>query len=324
MFAVSFVDAGKLWFLLAVAGLVGLYVVLQRRRQQYVVRFTNLALLDQVAPRRPGWRRHAAAAGFIVALASLVVAFARPTQQVREPRERATVMLAIDTSLSMQATDVPPSRLKAAQDAARSFLKSVPPSINIGLVSFNGSARVDVAPTTERQRVQTAIDSLALGESTAIGDAISTSVDAIAAFARQTASATDTEPVPAAIVLMSDGDTNKGLSNEEGAAKAKQARIPVTTIAFGTDRGEITIPGNPAPAAVYVNKDALRRIAEATSGSFFAASSEAQLAQVYQRIGSSIGFQDVEREITEWFIGIGLLALAATAAMSLAWFNRLP
>lgn len=319
----SFIDPSRLLLLLGVGLLVGVYVAMQSRRKQYAVRFTNIALLDQVAPKRPGWRRHAAAAGFLLAVASLVVAFARPTHAARVPREEATIMLAIDTSLSMQATDVAPSRIKAVQDAARAFLAKVPRKINVGLVSFNGVAHVDVAPTTDRARLQTAIDSLRLGEQTAIGEAIFASLGAIDQFARQTNGQTGV-PVPARIVLMSDGETTTGRPNQDGVAAANQANVPITTIAFGTDNGTVMIPQSPNPIQVPVNRDALREIASATGGQYFAAASEGQLAKVYQDIGSQVGYETKQQEVTTWFIGAGLLFLLATAAMSLAWFARLP
>lgn len=319
----DYLEPARLWFLLGVAALTAAYVLMQRHRRQYAVRFTNLALLDQVAPKRPGWRRHAPALAFILALAALVLAFARPTHEGKVPRERATIIMAIDTSVSMEATDVPPTRIKAAQDAAKSFLQTVPEKVNVGLVSFNGTTKLDVAPTTDRQRVELAIDSLTLGPRTAIGEAIFASLDAIRSFGSQTQTQNE-EPVPASIVLMSDGETTIGRSNEEASAAARQQGVPVTTIAFGTDHGEIILPESPNPIQVAVNRTALRDIANATGGSYYSAATEEQLASVYSKIGSSIGYEQKQLEITSWFIGASLLAMMATAGMSLAWFSRLP
>ncbi|MGI8663872.1 MAG: VWA domain-containing protein [Acidimicrobiales bacterium] len=318
----SFLDPAKLLFLLIVAALAAAYVVLQRRRSQYAVRFTNLALLDQIAPKRPGWRRHAAAAGLIVAIASLVLAYARPTHPEKIPRERATIVLAVDVSLSMEADDVRPTRLDALRSAAKQFLDAVPPKINVGLVSFAGTARVAVAPTTDRGKVATGITRLQLAEGTAIGEAIFTSLDAIDQVAQETPAGQ--EPVPAAIVLMSDGQTRLGRPNDEAAAAAHKASVPVTTIAFGTDHGTIADPQTGERVPVPVDKAALRDIADATGGTFFAASTEGELSAVYQDIGSSIGYEEIDKEITTWFIGAALVALVATAVMSLAWFSRLP
>jgi Ca-activated chloride channel family protein len=315
-------DGGRLWLLLGVLALVALYVVLQQRKRAYAVRFTNIALLETVAPKRPGWRRHATAAAFLVALASLVVAFARPTHDEKVPRERATVIVAIDTSLSMEATDVAPTRLAAAQSAAKTFLDQLPKTINVGLVSFDGNTRIDVAPTTDRAAVKRAIDRLELHEGTAIGEALFTSLDAIKLVAVQDDSST--ESVPARIVLMSDGKTTVGRENDQGVAAVKKADVQVSTIAFGTDHGEITVPQEPLPVPVPVDREALQAIADETGGSFFTATTESELQKVYANIGSSIGFDVEQREASTWFVGAALLALLATAAMSLAWFNRLP
>ena len=176
-------------------------------------------------------------------------------------------------------------------------------------------------PTTDRSKARTAIKNLDLNEGTAIGEAIFTSIDAI----KQTVTVDDSgQKIPARIVLMSDGKTTVGRSNDDAAAAAKKANIPVSTIAFGTDHGEITVPESPQPIPVPVDKDALQTIAQETNGTFFTAASAKELQQVYTDIGSSIGFDLEPREITTWFVGAALVALLATAAMSLAWFSRLP
>jgi Ca-activated chloride channel homolog len=318
--AIGFLDPNRLWLLLGVALLVGVYVAVQRRRRAYAIRFTNLDLLASVAPKRPGWRRHVAAAVYLLALSALVVGFARPTWETRVPRERATVMLAIDTSLSMEATDVEPSRLEAAQAAATSFLDQVPDTVNVGLVSFNAGATVLVSPTTDRQAVEDAIGVLQLDERTAIGEAIFASLDALATVP----DAEDGTPVPAAIVLMSDGTTTNGRPDAEGAAAAMEQGVTVSTIAFGTDDGYITIPGASGLIPVPVDREALNSIAEYTDGRFYEATSEGELRDVYATIGSSIGFTTTDTEVTSWFVGAALLALFAAGGISLAWFSRLP
>src|SRR4051812_5201374 len=317
----SYDEPIRLWFLLGVVALGAIYVLLQRRRQQYAVRFTNMALLDAVAPKRPGWRRHAAALAFLIAIATLVLAFAKPTHDEKVPRERATVIVAIDTSLSMEANDITPTRIEAVKTAATSFVSQLPSKINLGIVSFDGNARLVVAPTTDRGKAKTAISKLDLNEGTAIGEAIFTSIDAI----KQTVTVDDSgQKIPARIVLMSDGKTTVGRSNDDATAAARKAGVPISTIAFGTDHGEITVPESPEPIQVPVDKGALQTIADQTHGSFFTAASAKELQRVYSDIGSSIGFDLEPREITTWFVGAALLALLATAAMSLAWFSRLP
>jgi Ca-activated chloride channel family protein len=312
----------RLWLLLGVAALAVMYVVLQRRRRQYAVRFTNIALLEAVAPKRPGWRRHATAAAFLVAITALVVAFARPTHDEKVPRERATVVVAIDTSLSMIASDVSPSRIEAVKAAAAAFVDQLPPKINVGLVSFDANARLEVSPTTDRAKLKQAIGRLQPNEGTAIGEAIFTSLEAIKQQSVADDSAVNT--VPARIVLMSDGKTTVGRPDKLAVAAAQKAKVPVSTIAFGTDHGEITVPQEPFPVPVPVDKQALQDIADQTGGTFFAAASASELQKVYANIGSSIGFDVAQREITSWFVGMALLALLGTAGMSLAWFNRLP
>ncbi len=185
-------------------------MLLQLRRTKYVARFSNVELLGSVAPRRPGWRRHLTFALLLIGLSVLSVGVARPAAAVRVPRDRATVIMAIDVSLSMQATDVLPSRLQAAQQAAKKFVDLLPSRINLGLVSFGGSASVAGGRRrVDRDAVKTAIDKLRLQESTAIGEAVFTSLDAINVFGQATTAKGD-KPPPARIVLLSDGANNKG------------------------------------------------------------------------------------------------------------------
>jgi len=316
---ITFLEPLRLWLLLGAGALLVLYVLAQLRRRTYTVRFTNMALLDQVAPNRPGWRRHLPAAAFLLAMVALIMGFAVPARDSKVPKERATIMLALDTSLSMQATDVAPTRIQAAQSAAKSFVDELPARINVGLVTFNGNASLAVSPTTDRQAVKTAIDNAQLGERTAIGEAIFSSLDALKQVPAQ-----DGTQVPARIVLMTDGTTTDGRSNDQAVTAAKQANVPVTTIAFGTDHGTITIPQEPLPIPVPVDKEALKSISTDTGGRYYAAASEAQLKQVYDNIGSSVGYVTEQRQITVWFIAVALALLLLTGALSLIWFQRLP
>ncbi len=321
--AITYLSPGKLWLLLAVIALGAIYIVLQTRRRTYAVRFTNLDLLQSVAPKSPGWRRHLPALVVLLALSSMVVALARPAREEKVPRERATVILAIDTSLSMMAEDVPPNRLEAAQAAAKTFLENIPEKINVGLVGFNGSGTILVPPTTDRARVRTAIDRLELDERTAIGEAIFAALQAV----KQAPAAEgdiDNEEVPASIVLMSDGKTTVGRPDSVGSSAAKEAGVPVNTIAFGTDDGVIVLPSEPAPIPVDVDREALQRIADATDGKAFAAASEGELEEVYRNIGSSVGFEIEFREIGLWFIGLALALVFLSSTLSLLWFSRLP
>ena len=321
----TFLAPAWLWLLLAVAALLAVYVLLQLRRRAYAVRFANLELLGKLAPRRPGWRRHLAFALLLLALASLTAAMAKPTRDTRVPRDRATVMMAIDVSLSMRAEDVAPNRLEAAQAAAKEFVGLLPPRINLGLVTFSGTASVAVVPTTDRASVLRAIDSLELAERTAIGEAIFSCLDAVKTFQSQLQGKAGGDAAegnaPARIVLMSDGTNTWGRSPEQAVGAAKQAEIPVSTIAFGTDGGYIELEGD--RVAVPVNHEQLQGIAEGTGGSYYAAASAEELAGVYRDLGSQIGYTTERREITTWFVGTGLLLAFAAAAAALLWTNRL-
>lgn len=318
--AFEFLAANRLWLLLGVAGLAVSYLVLQRRRSTYAVRFTNLALLDSVAPKRPGWRRHLPALLLLLALAGMVGAFAKPARDTRVPRERATIILAIDTSLSMEATDVAPSRLKAAQAAAKEFVELLPPRLNVGLVTFNGAAVVKVAPTQDREELVAAIDQLRLGERTAIGEAIYASLDAI----KSAPTGEDGDKVPARIVLMSDGETTSGRPDAQAAAAAKKAEVPISTISFGTENGTIELPNQEGPISVAVNPDALAKIANETGGTAFEAATGSELKAVYEDIGSSVGYTTELKDISGTFVGVSLVILFAAAVLSQLWFSRLP
>ncbi len=315
----SFLSPTRLYGLLAVIALALVYVALSLGRRSYTVRFTNLPLLDTVAPRRPGWRRHVAASAFLLAIAAMMIAWAQPADQVLVPKERATVVLAIDTSLSMEATDVIPSRIDAAQAAALTFIDGLPEQINVGLVTFDGVARVRVTPTTDRRPVRAAIESLELGPATAIGEAIFAGLDSI-----RTAPIVDAdgEPVPATMVVMTDGKTTVGRPDADGAAAAVEAQVPVSTIAFGTARGTIVIDGELQP--VPVEETALRTIADDTGGQFFKAESLGELETVYADIGSSIGFDTEEVEVTDTFVGYAVALVLLSTALSLLWFQRIP
>ena len=315
----SFLAGTRLWLMAAVGALAALYLVMQLQRRNYAVRFTNLELLDKVAPARPGWRRHLPAAAFLLAVTALVLAFARPSQDTEVPREQATIIMAIDTSLSMQADDVRPSRLDGAKEAAIGFIFDLPEDLNLGLISFNGVATIRVQPSTNHAAAISAIESLELGPATAIGEAVFASLAAIDSVVDENGNTP-----PARIVLMSDGETTVGRADQDAIEAAQQAGIAVSTIAFGTNAGIIELPDEDFPIAVPVNREKLQVIADSTGGQFFAASSTSELAQVYQDIGSQISFETIQDEISPTYTGIGLILLALSAAMSLVWFSRLP
>lgn len=309
-----------LWLLLLLPllGLAVAYVVLQQRRRRYAVRFATLPLLDKVAPEQPGWRRHAPAAAFVLALAALALAAARPVVDVRVPHERATVVVAIDVSRSMEATDVEPNRMEAAKGAAASFIENLPESFNVGLVTFSGTTSVVATPTTDHARVAAALQGITMANSTAIGEAVFTSLDQVALMA-EAGGSTD---VPARIVLLSDGTNTAGRSPDEAAAAASESAVPVSTIAYGTQEGTVEIEGRTVPVPVDV--EALAQLAEGTGGRSYTAESGDELAEVYDDIGSSIGWRTEPREITPYLAAAGFLLGLGAGAMSLRWFARLP
>ena len=314
----TFLSASRLWLLVVVAALVAAYVVLQARRKDYAVRFTNLELLESVAPKRPGWRRHVPAAAMAFALAMLVMALARPARDERVPKEAATVMLVVDVSASMQATDVEPTRLQAARDAALSFVDDLPERLRLGLVSFDRTTRVIASPTTDHALVEQGIQGLTTGPGTAAGDAIFVALDAITTAGG--AGTTDGEQT-AAIVLLSDGVTTVGTPVDQAAQAAVEQGVPVTTIAFGTEEGTVDVGGRLIP--VPADQAAMSALADTTGGAFFEAASGKELKGVYEKIGSRVGYTTEQREIGTFFVGLGVVLLVAALGAALVWTNRI-
>jgi Ca-activated chloride channel homolog len=313
----SFLAGSRLLLLLFVLGLALAYILVQRQRRQYAVRFTNVDLLASVAPTRPGWRRHLAAASLLLALVLIVMAFARPARAVQVPRETATVMLAVDVSQSMRATDVEPTRIKAAQRAVRAFVDSLPRRFRLGLVAFAGNAQVLVPPTHQRDLVRGAVANLQLQQQTAIGEAMFASIGAI-----ENSPLDKGKRPPARIVLLSDGATNAGRPNAEAIAAAKKKGVRVSTIAFGTDSGTVVVQDEVVP--VPADREALRKIADDTGGRFASAATEKDLRKTYEDLGSRLAEVTRRREVTPWFIGAALLFAFAAAGTSLVWTSRLP
>ncbi|PRW63740.1 VWA domain-containing protein [Actinopolyspora mortivallis] len=316
------------WFLLlvVVAALGGGYLWAQRRNRRETMRFSNLALLERVTPKRQGWPKHVPMALLGVALVLLTVGLAGPTAEQRIPRNRATVLLTMDVSLSMKARDVSPSRLRAAKQAAKEFADKLPDGINLGLVSFAGTATVMVMPTTDRTSVKQAIDSLQLSEATATGDGIKAALSAIDSFGRMIGGAQG--PPPARIVLMADGgqtiprelDAPRGAYTQ--AEAARKAGVPISTISFGTEHGSIEIQGQ--RQRVEVDDAAMRQIADLSGGDFYKAASAEQLRQVYDTLQEQIGYE-IERDDASrpWFV-LGTLVTILAAGTALLLGRRLP
>ena len=324
----GFLSPGRLAILILPIALAVGYLVLQARRRRYAMRFTTVEMLDEVAPDRPGWRRHLPAIGLIVAAVVATMAFARPVVAGETRESTQLVVLAIDTSISMEAEDVSPSRVDAAREAAGAFLDSVPEGVAVGVVGFDGVARELIAPTTRIDAVRRVIDGSinhsGLGEGTAIGEAVFLGIEAIEASGddAQDEPATSDEAV-GTIVVLSDGETTMGRSNDEAATAARSAGIPVHTIAFGTDAGTITDPFE-GEIPVPVNEDALAELARQTDGKALTAASVEQLSQVYEDLGRSVTVEKEQVEIGDWFAGAALALLSLAGVGSLVWFGRLP
>ncbi|CAN5864818.1 VWA domain-containing protein [soil metagenome] len=319
----SFLSPWALLLLVIPLTLAGFYLFRQTRHSAYAVQFSNVALLDEIAPEKPGWRRHAPAAALLLALTLLVIGIARPTRDVEIPVAASTVILALDTSISMDARDVEPRRLEAAQDAAYRFLDEVPEQVRVGLVSFAETAVANVAPTDDRNAVRGAIERLQLRPGTAIGEALLAAVDLIEAdmAALQAETAEGDEP-PATIVILSDGDTTAGRPNRLGVQAAEQSGIAVSTISFGTREGTIVFQGQLVP--VPSNGRALRAIAEDTGGRFYDAESAEALTEVFETLGVAVGVTTEQEEVLVPFMVAALILGTAAAIMSLWWFSRLP
>jgi Ca-activated chloride channel homolog len=331
---------GLLWTLLLVPVALAAYLLAQRRRSRYTVRFTNLDLLANVVSAKPGWRRHLPPALYLLALAALLVSLARPQALTLVPKEQATVILVMDVSGSMNATDVAPTRLVSSQRAAVAFIEELPEKFRVGIVSFASTAQTLTRPTTDRVAVYEAIDSLHAEGATAMGDGIERALDvkrpptppSSGSAARPSPSPPaphgGADEAPLVVLLLSDGANTQGRTQPmQAAADAKALGVPVFTIALGTDRGMVDVPdetGNLRRIPVPPDTLTLQRIAETTGARFFAAPSNSDLKEVYRELGSKIGFVKEQQEITVVFAATGLLFLVAGATMSLVWFSRFP
>jgi Ca-activated chloride channel family protein len=301
---------------LAVLPLALAALVLARRRPaRYVVRFPAAPTLAAVLPRAGRWRRHVPTALLSLALAGLVLALARPEATVAVPVERASVVLVTDTSGSMEATDVAPTRLSAAKAAAERFLDRVPDELQVGLVGYSDAAHTVLAPTQDRDAVRVTLGSLAANGGTATGDALAGALRALGERGK--------DAPPAAIVLLSDGATTVGRDPAAAAREAGAANVPVYTVALGTAEGTVQTPeGQILP--VPPDPDALRQIARLSGGRAFAAEDADALDAVYEGLGSRIGTREERREVSAGFAAAGLLLLAGAVATALRWRGRLP
>jgi Ca-activated chloride channel family protein len=313
--------ASPVWLLalLALPLLAAIHVLAGRRRRRYAVRFTAVPALRLAAGTTPAWRKHLPAALALAAAAALVFALAKPQHSVAVPVRSASIMLVTDHSRSMEATDVSPSRLAAAEGAAHTFLKQLPGAVKVGVVTFSSSADAVQAPTTNHSLVREVIGAQVADGATATGDALQVALGQLARDRSKSA----TKPA-SAIVLLSDGATTTGSDPIQVAQQAKAQHVPIYTVALGTPDG--VLPGNGFQPDIPVPPDpqTLRLIAQTSGGRAFTAQDADQLSSIYRSLGASFGTKKVKREITASFAIGGLVLLLGAAVASRRWLGRLP
>ena len=343
----TFIWPTALVLLVAVAAIAFLYILAQRRRNRYALRYANLSLIREAIGKGPGWRRHVPPALFITALAVMAIAVARPQAVVAVPSQEGTVILAIDVSGSMLAEDMKPNRIEAAKSAARAFVDKQAESVKIGVVSFSGDASIVQAPTTDKGLVIAAINRLRAQRATAIGRAILVSLDAIeeasgseadlpsAILQQQTGQGPSPRPIAtaptylqgqhsaASIVLLSDGQNNQFPAPLDVVDQAISRGVRIYTIGVGSAAGTIVrLQGRAVRTAL--DEATLKKIAEVTDGEYFNASTENDLRAVYENLTTQLVIRNEKTELTAYFTLAAALLAVAAGALSLFWFNRLP
>lgn len=308
--------------LVAVPLLLALWLRSEQRRHASAARFSSLALLPNLVPRAPGQLRYVPLALLLLALTAMIVGAARPHANLSVPRKEATVVLAIDVSRSMTATDVQPSRLDAARAAGDAFLAKIPSTYNVALVAFGSRAFLAVPPTTDRDLVRKGLSELTPGEGTAIGDAI-----LLAARVGQRQRAVEGVVPPTSVLLISDGARDGGRTTPLAAARrAKALHVAVSTVLVGTPNGVVTaklVGGYTERIRVPPSPGTLQQVALTTGGQFFRARTSAALNNVYRKLATRVGHRTVNREITDLFAGGAIVVLLAGGALSAFWFRRI-
>jgi Ca-activated chloride channel family protein len=318
----SFAAPGFLLLLLLVPVAVVVYVLAERRRARGRAAFASPALIPSVAPRRAGWRRHVPILLYAVALATLIVALARPQTTVAVPVQRASVVLVFDHSGSMRARDVPPTRLDAVRQAAGRFLRTLPAQVRVGAVGFSNQARAIQGPTRDRDAVRRALAGIQARGRTAMGEGLD-----LALRMTKVPATPGKRPPPAAIVLLSDGYSDVGRDPVVVAQQARRADVPVYTVSLGTPDGTIEVPqrgGGSTIVSVPPDHAAMRAIAAAGGGQAFAVEDTERLNAVYRHLGAQVTHVRRSRQQTAAFAGGALAVLVAAGLLSLRWFGRLP
>jgi Ca-activated chloride channel family protein len=323
----GFQDPAWLFALSAPAVLLAVYLAAQGRRRQRLRQFADLAAAPSVAPARPSPWRHLPMAVLLLALLPLTIALAQPSRDVRAPRNRAVIMLVVDVSQSMMATDVPPNRLIAAQHAAQQFAEHVTPGVNLGLIAFAGTANVLVSPNPDHQATVKALDNLRPDDRTATGDAIFAALQAIKTVNAVLMGPGD-KPPPARIVLLSDGKENKpdNPNNTDGAytaARAAKAQgVPISTIAFGTATGHVAVKNETVP--VPVDDDTMKAVAQLSGGQTSTAETIDELNNKFSALEDQMGFQTVRGSASAGWLRLAVIVAGIGAALALLINRRLP
>jgi Ca-activated chloride channel homolog len=311
----NFLNGGMLWLVLGVPVLIAGYLWMLRRRRAYTVRFTNLELLSTVVPKSPGWRRHVPPVFLLLALVFLVGALARPTMERAVPKEQAGVMLVLDVSLSMAATDIAPDRITAAKAAAIEFGRAAPEELRIGVAAFSELSFLASPLTRNRTQIEAAIQSLRPLAGTAVGDGLWVALDEIA---RQV---NDGKQAPASVLLLSDGHSNRGREPQEAAERARTMGVKVFTVGLGTQGATLDLGGQEVP--VDLDEAQLQDIAETTGATYFRSVDAEGLSDVYRNLSSALGSEKEEQEVTALAAGIAAVLLLLGAVAGLVWFQRI-
>jgi len=332
----SFIWVRMLWLLLLIPVLVAVYILLQRRRKKYALRYASLSLVKEALGRGPGFRRHVPPLLLLVAVGAMILAVARPAAVVTLPSKQGTVILTVDISGSMRAQDLKPSRLDAAKAAARAFVEKQPDNVRIGVVAFSATSALVQAPTKDKEEILLAINRLSTQRGTAVGSGLISSLNAI--FEEVDAGPSESiydllespEPAaepgsftPAVIVLLTDGQSNQGPDPLEVADRAAGHGIRVYTVGIGSTEGAVL---NFFGRSVRVRLDefVLKGIAQKTYGSYYTAGSEEELLRIYETLSTELVFENEETELTAFFTAFAAVVLLAAAFLSMLWLNRLP
>ncbi len=310
----DFEAPGRLWALLLVPLLLIAYILITLRKGRSGMRFTNTAVLGKIMPKQSSWRRHVTVAMTVLSLVTLSLAWAKPLGLEKVPRERATIVVVVDVSLSMQATDVKPNRLDAAKKAAAEFIDTLPPAFNVSIVALAGKPVIKLPPSTDRGAAHRVLAALQLTDGTAIGSSLESALQAVA----QAPTGDKEQPAPAAIVMLSDGQNTEGPDPAAAVAKAKKQKIKIYTIAYGTENGYVDLDGK--RERVAPDRAALKQIAESTGGKAWTADSADQLKSVYKDVRSQVGYEEQKKDVTaQWaFYALGFAVVAALGAVSMA------